>query len=185
MGNRALFLDRDGVINVNYGYVHKIKDFDFIDGIFDLTRAAVAKNYVICIVTNQAGIGRGYYSEADFHSLTNWMCGQFRLNGVVISKVYYSPHHPTHGLGKYKKNHSSRKPQPGMLIEAIKEFNIDAGSSILVGDQATDIQAGLAAGVGTNLYLGAADISQHISKESYIGICSLFEVKNFLKDKLK
>lgn len=185
MGKKALFLDRDGVINVNYGYVHKIEDFEFIDGIFDLARAAVAKNYVICIVTNQAGIGRGYYSEADFHSLTDWMCEQFRMEGAVIGKVYYSPYHPIYGLGKYKKNHNSRKPLPGMLLQAISEFNIDADCSILIGDKATDIQAGVAAGVGTNIYLGEADISQHVSIDHYTRISSLAGVKSFLKDEVR
>lgn len=185
MIRKALFLDRDGVINVNYGYVHKIEDFDFIEGIFDLTRAAVSKNYIICIVTNQAGIGRGYYSEADFHSLKDWMCAQFRIKGVEISKVYYSPYHPIHGLGKYKKNHESRKPQPGMLLRAINEFNIDANCSILIGDKATDIQAGMAAGVGTNIYLGKTDISKQVSSEYYTKISSLAEAKDFLKDELR
>ena len=185
MSRKALFLDRDGVINVNYGYVHKIGDFDFIEGIFDLTRTAVARNYVICIVTNQAGIGRGYYSEADFHSLTDWMCGQFRMKGVAISKVYYSPYHPIHGLGKYKKNHDSRKPQPGMLLEAINEFDIDAHCSILIGDKATDIQAGLSAGVGTNLYLGETDISQHVSTQHYTRITSLARAVGFLTNEIR
>ena len=185
MSRKALFLDRDGVINVNYGYVHKVEDFDFIEGIFDLTRAAAAKNYIICIVTNQAGIGRGYYSEADFHSLKDWMCAKFRTKGVEISKVYYSPYHPIHGLGKYKKNHESRKPKPGMLLKAINEFNIDANSSILIGDEATDIQAGMAAGVGTNIYLGKTDISKHVSSEYYTKISNLAEAKDFLKDELR
>ena len=182
MGNKALFLDRDGVINVNYGYVHKIEDFDFIDGIFDLARTAAEKNYVICVVTNQAGIGRGYYSEAEFHSLTDWMCEQFRMEGAVIGKVYYSPYHPIHGLGKYKKNHYSRKPKPGMLLQAIKDLNINADCSILIGDKATDIQAGVAAGVGTNIFFGEADISQHVAVDRYERISSLAGVKSFLKD---
>ena len=185
MSRKALFLDRDGVINVNYGYVYKIKDFDFVNGIFDLTRAALAKNYIICVVTNQAGIGRGYYSEKDFHSLTDWMCARFRSEGVLISKVYYSPYHPTHGVGKYKKNHSSRKPQPGMLLQAINEFNIDAVRSILIGDQVTDIQAAVAADVGTKIYLGEADISQVICVDHYKRISNLAEAEVFLKDELR
>jgi|TARA_B110000211_G_scaffold49656_1_gene54160 D-glycero-D-manno-heptose 1,7-bisphosphate phosphatase len=182
MSRKALFLDRDGVINVNYGYVHKVKDFDFVNGIFDLTRAALAKNYIIFVVTNQAGIGRGYYSEKDFHALTGWMCARFRSEGVLISKVYYSPYHPTHGVGKYKKNHNSRKPQPGMLLQAINEFNIDAARSILIGDQATDIQAAMAAGLGTKIYLGDSDISQDVCIDHYRKISSLSEAEIFLKD---
>ena len=123
MSRKALFLDRDGVINVNYGYVHKVKDFDFVNGIFDLTRAALAKNYIICVVTNQAGIGRGYYSEKDFHALTDWMCARFRSEGVLISKGYYLPYKPTFGVGKYK-THNSRKQQPGILLRALNLFLI-------------------------------------------------------------
>ena len=181
MNRKALFLDRDGVINVNHGYVHKIDDFQFIDGIFDLARLASTENYVICIVTNQAGIGRGYYSEAEFHHLTDWMCARFRAEGAVISKVYYSPYHPIHGIGKYKKKHHSRKPEPGMLVQAINDFSIDPESSILIGDKATDIQAGVAAGVGTNLYIGEADITQDIAKGHYTSISSLAEASAFLK----
>ena len=184
MGIKALFLDRDGVINVNYGYVNKIEDFVFIDGIFDLARAASAKNYIICVVTNQSGIGRGLYSEMEFHLLTDWMCKQFKTEGVIISKVYYSPYHPIHGLGKYKKNHASRKPQPDMLLQAINDFNIDANGSILIGDKATDIQAAVAAGVGTKIYIGEADISQDVCKDHYTKISSLSEAKVFLKDEL-
>ena len=145
---RCLFLDRDGVINVDHGYVHTTEDFHFIDGIFDLTRLALAKGYLICVVTNQAGIARGLYSELDFRELTSWMCDQFSSEGVIINKVYYSPYHPVYGLGRYKKDDFSRKPHPGMFEQAIRELNIDAKSSVLVGDSVTDIQAGVSAGIG-------------------------------------
>ena len=86
---KALFLDRDGVINVDHGYVHTIEDFDFVDGIFELTRNAVSKGYVIVVITNQSGIGRGYYSEKQFMDLSAWMCEQFQLSGAKIEKVYF------------------------------------------------------------------------------------------------
>lgn len=182
MKKRGLFLDRDGVVNVNHGYVHTIDDFQFIDGIFDLTRMAYEKNYVICIVTNQAGIGRGYYSEEEFNILTDWMCARFRMEGSLISKVYYSPYHPIYGIGKYKKDDCSRKPHPGMLLDAISEFNIDPTLSILIGDKVTDIQAGIAASIGTNIYLGEADTSKHLSIPHYIRISNLSEAKSYLMD---
>ena len=181
MSKKALFLDRDGVININYGYVHKIKDFDFIDGIFDLTRAALAKNYIICVVTNQAGIGRGYYSEKDFEYLTAWMCERFESEGVLISKVYHSPYHPTAGIGKYKKDHISRKPKPGMILEAINDLNIDAKNSIMIGDKATDIQAAIAADLGVKIYFGEADISQDVCIDNYNKISNLAEAEIFLR----
>lgn len=151
----AVFLDRDGVINHNYGYVHKRENFDFIDGVFDVARCAHGQNYKLVVVTNQAGIGRGYYTEADFHYLTNWMCQQFSVAGAPISKVYFSPYHPTAGLGKYLKDDASRKPHPGMILQAQQDLGIDLGCSVLIGDKVSDIQAGNAAGVGVNLLLSA------------------------------
>ncbi|MFI4938991.1 MAG: D-glycero-alpha-D-manno-heptose-1,7-bisphosphate 7-phosphatase [Burkholderiales bacterium] len=147
----ALFLDRDGVINVDHAYVCKPENFEFIDGIFALCRKAKALGYLICIVTNQAGIGRGYYSEHDFLLLTDWMCGIFRDEDVMIDKVYFCPTHPEHGIGAYKLDSSFRKPGPDMILQAAKELDIDLAKSILVGDKETDIQAGIAAGVGINL----------------------------------
>ena len=153
MALKAVFLDRDGVINVDAGYVYRISDFIFIEGIFELTRAAVAKGYLVFIVTNQAGIGRGYYSEADFQILTTWMLGRFKSEGVEIKKVFFSPYHPEYGVGHYKKDDISRKPRPGMLLAAKSEFDLDLSESVLVGDKVSDIKAGISAGVGTNLYL--------------------------------
>jgi len=151
MQSPAIFLDRDGVINHNYGYVCKKENFDFIDGIFDLALNAHKLNYKLIIITNQAGIGRGYYTEEQFHRLTAWMCDQFSAAGSPIEHVYYSPYHPTAGIGKYLKDDFSRKPNPGMILQAQKDFSIDLKSSILIGDKVSDIQAGIAVGVGKNL----------------------------------
>lgn len=151
MEKSALFLDRDGVINVNYGYVHRSADFKFIDGIFDVVRAARAQNFKIIVITNQAGIARGFYSEEQFHELTDWMRARFAEQDAPIDKVYFSPYHPTEGQGKYKKDDVSRKPHPGMLLQAERELNLDLASSVLIGDKPSDIQAGIAAGVGCNI----------------------------------
>lgn len=153
MQHRALFLDRDGVINVNHGYVHRPENFEFIDGIFELARAAHVYNYKLVVITNQAGIARGFYSEQQFHKLTNWMCEQFVNNGAQIAKVYFSPYHPIEGIGKYKKDDVSRKPRPGMILQAQHELNLDLENSILIGDKISDVQAGIAAGVGCNILL--------------------------------
>lgn len=149
--SRALFLDRDGVINVNYGYVHLVNNFEFIDGIFDLARVAHANNFKIVVITNQSGIGRGLYSEQQFHQLMSWMCKEFLNAGVPIEKVYFSPFHPTQGLGGYKKDDFSRKPNPGMILQAQHELDLNLSDSILIGDKDSDIQAGMAAGVGLNI----------------------------------
>ena len=147
----ALFLDRDGVINVDHAYVHRKEDFHFVDGVFQLVTAAKAAGYLVFIVTNQAGIGRGYYTEQDFLKLTDWMCGVFQTQGVVIDKVYFCPSHPKHGIGHYKMDSPCRKPAPGMIYQAAQEFNVDLAKSVLVGDKETDIQAGVSARVGCNL----------------------------------
>lgn len=151
MKNRALFLDRDGVINVDHGYVFRIGEFEFLSGIFDVVRVAAAHNYKILVVTNQAGIGRGYYSESQFLELTDWMLEQFAQEAAPVDKVYFSPFHPTAGLGKYLKDDFSRKPHPGMFLQAQREFELDLEQSILVGDKLSDMQAGISAGVGTNV----------------------------------
>lgn len=145
---RALFLDRDGVINVDHGYVCRPEEFEFIDGIFDLCRHAKALGYLLVVVTNQAGIGRGYYTEDDFARLTEWMCSVFKEEAAPIDRVYFCPTHPEHGIGRYKLDSPMRKPGPGMLLQARDELGIDLGASIFLGDKATDMQAGQAAGVG-------------------------------------
>lgn len=150
---RALFLDRDGVINIEKNYVIRIEEFEFIDGIFDLCRLADKLGFLIIVITNQAGIGRGYYSEADYQHLTQWMVGKFTEEGVTIAGVYHCPHHPTAGLGDYRRESYDRKPNPGMLLRAKDEFKLDLPGSVLVGDKVSDIQAGIAAGVGANLLL--------------------------------
>ena len=151
--NKAIFLDRDGVINVEKNYVHRVKDFQFIEGIFELCALVQQLNFKIIIITNQAGIGKGYYTTDDFDRLTKWMLAQFRAHGIGVEKVYYCPYHPTEGVGEYRKNSSDRKPNPGMILKAKREFDLDLSKSILVGDKDSDLEAGRAAGVLWNLKL--------------------------------
>jgi len=153
---RALFLDRDGVINVEQGYVHCREDFTFQEGIFELCRAAQTLGYLLVVVTNQAGIARGYYTESEFLGLTEWMIHQFAERDIDIARVYYCPYHPIHGVGVYKYDSPDRKPEPGMLLRARADFSLDLTSSVLVGDKLSDIQAAEAAGVGTKILLRSA-----------------------------
>lgn len=148
MKRPALFLDRDGVINVDHGYVHTPEEFDFVDGIFEVVAAAKQAGYLVVVVTNQAGIGRGYYSEAQFHALTDWMKTKFIEKGGRIDAVYFCPFHPEYGVGAYRRESDCRKPEPGMILTAMRDFNIDLGKSILVGDSLKDIHAANAAGIG-------------------------------------
>lgn len=143
---KGLFLDRDGVINVDKGYLYRPQDMVFIPGIFDLCRAAQKKGYRIVIVTNQSGIARGYYSQAQFQHLSAWMTGQFRRQGVTISGILHCPHHP--GVeGPLGRSCWCRKPRPGMLIKGARRYHLDRQRSIMIGDKVSDIQAARSAGI--------------------------------------
>jgi len=152
---RALFLDRDGIINHDPGYVFRIEEFVFIDGIFELCRAAVSYGYLLIVVTNQAGIARGYYSEADFLRLTGWMCHRFEKERAPITKVFYCPSHPQHGKGDYLAESFDRKPNPGMLLRAAAEFQISLADSVMLGDKESDMEAARRAGIELRILLRA------------------------------
>ncbi|HPT21477.1 MAG TPA: HAD family hydrolase, partial [Bacteroidales bacterium] len=134
---KALFLDRDGVINVEKNWVYRIEDFEFTEGIFDLCKKYSENGYLIIVITNQAGIAKGFYTESDFLKLTEWMNNQFLKKGILITKVYYCPHHPDF-TGKC----TCRKPEPGMILQATKEFSLDISECVLIGDKESDLEAG-------------------------------------------
>ncbi len=149
----ALFLDRDGVIHKEIGYLFQPEQVQFLPGIFDLCRAAVGLGYKIIIITNQSGIARGLYSEADFHALMVWMVEQFAYHQIKVTGYYFCPHHPDHGTGTYRKECPDRKPQPGMLLQASRDHNIELKRSIFIGDRCSDMQAGKTAGIGKLILL--------------------------------
>jgi D-glycero-D-manno-heptose 1,7-bisphosphate phosphatase len=163
MKNKALFLDRDGIINVDHGYVYKKEDFHFTDGIFDVCRHAISLGFDIYIITNQAGIGRGYYSVNDFLVLTKWMKETFNNEGVKISDVFYCPHHPTEGVGIYKESCQCRKPAPGMLIEAKDKYNINLSKSFFIGDKISDMEAAQAAGITNRILINSKYLNSNES----------------------
>lgn len=138
----ALFLDRDGVINVDVDYLYRIEDFEFIDGIFELCAAYQSRGFLIVVVTNQSGIARGRYSEEDYARLTRWMIDAFAKRGIRIDGVYHCPHHPD-----VTGPCACRKPEPGMLLQAADELGIDLENSLLVGDKERDILAAHRAGI--------------------------------------
>lgn len=150
---RAAFLDRDGVINVNHGYVFRQQDFDFVPGTLEacatLSRSALA----LVVVTNQSGIGRGYYDEADFARLTDWMRERFVAAGAPLAGVYHCPHHPTEALPAWRHACDCRKPAPGLLLRAAVELNLDLAGSLMFGDHGSDLEAARAAGVATRVWL--------------------------------
>lgn len=146
--HKALFLDRDGVINVDTGHTHRIEDISYIEGIFDFCRKAHAASYKIIIVTNQSGIARGLYGKPEFHALMRHMAERFQNEGCPWTAYYFCPHHPDIGNARYRKHCDCRKPKPGMILQASQEWDIDLGKSLLIGDKESDIEAGRAAGVG-------------------------------------
>lgn len=141
--NKALFLDRDGVINKEIHYLFRIEDFVFIDGILEICDFYQKRGYVLIVVTNQAGIAKGFYSEDDYHKLTDWMLQKFSQKGITIGKVYHCPHFP-----EITGECMCRKPNPGMILQAQREFNLDLQNSILIGDKQSDLEAATNAGVG-------------------------------------
>ncbi|NQX61403.1 D-glycero-beta-D-manno-heptose 1,7-bisphosphate 7-phosphatase [Paenibacillus qinlingensis] len=159
MRSKALLLDRDGVINVDKSYVYKVEDFEFSKDIFEALLRFQQAGFLLVIVTNQAGIGRGYYTEEDFRTLTTWMTEQFEAHGILITKVYFCPYHPVHGVGEYKQDAFCRKPNPGMILQAKREFQLDLASSVIIGDKESDIEAGLRVGVGTTILIRNGEAS--------------------------
>jgi len=148
---RALFLDRDGIINIDHGYVHDAAQTQWVPGIFELCRAGVEAGYLLVVVTNQAGIARGLYTEDTFLAYTRWLHAEFSRRGASLAATYYCPHHPTEGRGEARFACACRKPEPGMILGAIAQLGLDPGNSVLVGDKVSDTTAGLAAGVSRNI----------------------------------
>lgn len=176
-GYRAIFLDRDGVVNRDDGYVYKRKDFHFIEGIFELTAAAVVRGFLPIIVTNQSGIGRGYYSERQFLRLMRWVRRQFHRRRAPIAGVYFCPFHPEHGIGRYRQDSFLRKPQPGMLLRAAVDFRLNLQRSLLVGDSLSDMEAGRAAGVGRLFYLRRGNSGSIMTKyDNMQQVCHLPDI---------
>ena len=144
----AVFLDRDGVINVDHGYVSTWERFEFLPGVPDALRALQDAGYLLIVVSNQSGIGRGYYCEADVESLNKAIAQHLGSTvGVTLSEFYHCPHHPTEAEGEFRRQCDCRKPAPGMIRQAVLDHGVDVKTSLLVGDKDSDIEAGRAAGV--------------------------------------
>ena len=166
---RAIFLDRDGIINTDHSYVYKKENFEFCNGIFKTLQHFLSLDYQLFIVTNQSGIGRGYYSEEDFEKLTSWMRDEFTCKGIKITKVYHCPHTP-------EDNCACRKPKIDMFEKAKKEFDIDKQSSWMIGDKSSDIQAGQNAGIPNTIFVNTSTC-----KDASYSVKSILDTINIIK----
>jgi D,D-heptose 1,7-bisphosphate phosphatase len=151
---RALFLDRDGVLNVDHGYVGSRDRFEWMDGALDTIRYATRAGWHVFIVTNQSGVARGHYDEAAVHTLLDWIADQARAAGGTIDDARYCPYHPDGTVETYRQVHPWRKPLPGMLLDLIEMWELDPARSVMIGDQETDMRAAEAAGVAGFLFRG-------------------------------
>ena len=141
---KTIFLDRDGIVNKDVRYLYKIKDFEFVDGIFEACLCFHNLGYQIIIVTNQSGIFRGYYNESHYQELTQWMLSQFEINNISILDIFHCPHGPNSTC-------SCRKPKPGMFLSAKTKHNIDMKKSWMIGDKEVDIIAANASGISNTI----------------------------------
>ena len=169
---KALFLDRDGIINKDYGYVYKIEDFKFNEDIFDVVKYFKDRDYLVIVVTNQSGIARGYYTENDFKKLTTYMLNKFKEKNLKIDAIYHCSHSPNEAC-------SCRKPNTKMIIDAKEEFNIDLKNSIMVGDKQSDINLGINANIKTTVAIGQREI-----KDATYKFNSIKEFKEALEKNL-
>ena len=150
---RAVFLDRDGTINVEKNYLHKIADFEFISGAQEAIKKLKDAGFLVIVVSNQSGIGRGYFDEQAVETLHQYVQSELAAYGTSIDAFYFCPHHPEKGLGSYKVACDCRKGNPGMLLQAAQEYEIDLQKSFMVGDKLADIEAGERAGCKSILVL--------------------------------
>lgn len=170
--NKAAFLDRDGVINIDKGYVSRIEDFEFKEGIFELLTLLKKMDYKLFVVTNQSGIGRGYYTKNDFEKLTAWMQNELDKRGVKIDEIFYCPHSP-------ESKCICRKPSPFMIESAVKRYNIDVKKSLIIGDKDSDMLSGLNAGIDVRILVGGKE--SETTKNATFVANSLYEIISFLK----
>lgn len=165
---KALFLDRDGIINVDYGYVHKIEDFQFTQNIFKLLHFFKKQNYIFFIITNQSGIGRGYYTLKDFDILTTWMLKRFKEQNIDVESVKLCPHSP-------QELCNCRKPKAGMIEQIVENYDIDFKNSWMIGDKQSDIDLAYNANIGHTIAIGDSVIEGY---EYHFE--TIFECYNFL-----
>jgi D-glycero-D-manno-heptose 1,7-bisphosphate phosphatase len=184
MRSSALFLDRDGVINVDRGYIHRPDQFEFVPGIFELARFWTNELHrLVVVITNQSGIGRGYFDESAYEDLTRWMCDRFEAEHIAIARVYHCPYHPLHGIREYRRDHLWRKPNPGMILQAVSDLDLDPAQCAILGDKISDIQAGEAAGIGLRILVASRDAKEGEGAPSHKVVADLGEALALLRSR--
>ena len=184
---KAIILDRDGTINIEKDYLYKIEDFEFEKGAKKGLKILASLGYLLVVVTNQSGIARGYYKEEDLLILNGYIKDILLKDGVDIKAFYYCPHHLEKGIGKYKVDCNCRKPKTGMLDSAVKDFNIDRDKSFMIGDNISDVKAGLNAKI-TPILVKTGHGLEHIKEAENLGVKTfetLYDFAMYLKKKEK
>jgi D-glycero-D-manno-heptose 1,7-bisphosphate phosphatase len=174
MAIKTIFLDRDGVINKEVNYLHKIDSFEFIEGVFDACLYFQQLDYKIIIISNQSGIARGYYTERDLQILTQWMLGKFLDKDIKILDIFYCPHSP-------ESLCECRKPKPGMFLEAKDKHDIDMECSWMIGDNEIDIQAANAAGIFNTILVRSGHLVDESNSNSKFIVDSIKQSKEVIK----
>ena len=156
--NKAIFFDRDGVLNEDVGYLHEVEKFRWIDGAREAIKLCNEKNILAIVVTNQSGVARGYYTEDDVKKIHAFMQDDLKKIGAHIDAFYYCPHHPEGTVAKYKKFCDCRKPKPGMILKACRDFEINLRDSVLIGDSKRDLESAENAGVGKSIFFSGGNL---------------------------
>ena len=172
---KTIFLDRDGVINKEVGYLHKIEDFKFINGVFEACRYFQSLDYQIIVVTNQSGIGRGYYDKDAFHVVNSWMLEQFKNKRIEILDVFFCPHTP-------ESNCDCRKPKPGMFNQANEKHDIDMEKSWMIGDKEADVAAANAAGIQNTILVKSGHAIDEKNSNAKFILDSINQVKEVISN---
>ena len=172
---KTIFLDRDGVINKDINYLHKIDDFEFIDGIFDVCLYFQSLGYKIIIITNQSGISRGYYSHSDYQKVTQWMLDQFKYKNINILDVFHCPHGPDSTC-------DCRKPKPGMFLKARDKHNTDMEKSWMIGDKERDTIAANSAGIDNTILIRSSHRIDESNSNAKIILDSIQQAKQIITE---
>ena len=175
MSIKTIFLDRDGIINKEINYLHKIDEFEFIDGIFDACLYFQSLSYKIIIITNQSGISRGYYTESDYQKVTQWMLNQFKYKNINILDIFHCPHGPDSTC-------DCRKPKPGMFLKAKDKYNTDMEKSWMIGDKERDTIAANSAGIDNTILIRSSHKVDESNSNAKIIINSIRQAKQVITE---